>query len=50
VLLNDVTFVEAARALAERMMLQGGTSPAQRLTYGFQLATSGNPMQKNSRY
>ncbi len=43
VLLNDVTFVEAARALAERIMTEGGTTPEQRLGYGFQLATARAP-------
>ena len=40
VLLNDPQFVEAARALAERIIREGGKSPAQRLSYAFRLATS----------
>lgn len=42
VLLNEVTFVEAARKLAERMMT-GGESIEERLVYGFRLATARNP-------
>ena len=42
VLLNEVTFVEAARKLAERMMT-GGTSIEERLAHGFRLATARNP-------
>ncbi len=43
VLLNEVTYVEAARKLAERMLAEGGASPADRLAYGFRLATSRRP-------
>ncbi len=43
VLLNDPTFVEAARALASRMMTEGGTTPDDRIHYGFRLATDRNP-------
>lgn len=44
-LLNDVTYVEAARKLGERMILEGGESPSDRLAYGFRLATSRRPSQ-----
>ena len=37
VTLNDPQFVEAARALAERMMSEGGTDFAGRLDFGYQL-------------
>jgi hypothetical protein len=37
-LLNDVTFVEAARLLAGAMMRDGGSSVDSRLTYGFRRA------------
>jgi hypothetical protein len=37
-LMNDVTFVEAARALGQRMMKEGGSSQDARLSHGFQLA------------
>lgn len=39
VLMNDDTYVEAARKLAERVMLEGGVSDNDRLAYGFRLAT-----------
>jgi len=41
-LLNDETYVEAARKLAERMLREGGPGPASRLAYGFRLVTSRN--------
>ena len=39
-LMNDVTYVEAARVLAERMMSQGGAAPEQRTALGFRLVTA----------
>ena len=39
-LLNDEMYVETARKLAERMMQEGGATPAQRLACAFRLATS----------
>jgi hypothetical protein len=42
-LMNDVTYLEAARKMAERMMTEGGATPAQRIAYGFELATSREP-------
>ncbi len=39
-LLNDPTFVEAARALAQRMIRDGGLSVESRLGYGFRLVTA----------
>ncbi|HEY3837486.1 MAG TPA: DUF1553 domain-containing protein [Bryobacteraceae bacterium] len=41
-LLNDPTFVEAARKLAERTIHEGGT-PDARLAYAFRLATGRSP-------
>ena len=43
VLLNDPTYVEAARALAQRMLEQGGKDPASRIRFGFRLATARQP-------
>jgi len=45
-LMNDVTYVEAARALAERMVHEGGEEPGERLAYGFRLATARFPEQR----
>jgi hypothetical protein len=42
-LLNEVTFVEAARALAERMMINGGGAPAERIAWGFRRVTGRRP-------
>ena len=42
-LMNDKQFVEAARALAQRMMREGGDSPDGRAAYGFRLATARQP-------
>jgi hypothetical protein len=42
-LLNDVTYVEAARALAERMLREGGDTAAARIAFGFRLATGRQP-------
>ena len=39
-LLNEVTFVEAARGLAQQMMQHGGTTPEQRIAYGYERATA----------
>ncbi|HYH69656.1 MAG TPA: DUF1553 domain-containing protein, partial [Urbifossiella sp.] len=39
-LLNEFTYVEAARALATRMKSEGGADP---LTYGFRLVTARRP-------
>jgi hypothetical protein len=42
-LMNEVTYVEAARALAQRMMKEGGDSVESRLTIGFRLVTARTP-------
>jgi hypothetical protein len=42
-LLNDVTYVEAARRLGERMVREGGDTEEQRLTYAFRRATARLP-------
>ena len=43
VLMNDPQFVEAARSLAQRIMLEGGTTAESRIAYAFRLATSRSP-------
>lgn len=42
-LMNDETYLEAARKMAERMMREGGAAPAERVKYGFLLGTSRVP-------
>jgi hypothetical protein len=42
-MLNEVTFVEAARSLAEKMILQGGPSPEARIQWAFKRVTSRQP-------
>lgn len=49
VLLNDPTYVEAARALAERVLREGGRDADRRLTYAFRLATARKPTGGESR-
>jgi hypothetical protein len=47
-LMNDVTYLEAARKIAERMMKEGGKAPAERIAYGFRLATAREPSARKS--
>ena len=42
-LMNEVTFVETARALALRMMIEGGASSEERIAFAFRLATARVP-------
>ncbi len=42
-LLNDVTYVEAARNLAQLMMTEGGSTPESRIVFGFRRATGRTP-------
>jgi hypothetical protein len=42
-LMNDVTYVEAARLLAERMLTEGGADAGTRLAWGFRVVTSRAP-------
>jgi mono/diheme cytochrome c family protein len=42
-LLNDITYVEAARKMAGRMMGEGGATAEDQVRYGFLLATSREP-------
>jgi hypothetical protein len=42
-LLNDVTYTEAARKFAERMLTEGGVSADSQLAFAFRLATSRVP-------
>ena len=49
VLLNDVQFVEAARALAQRLMLEGGNDIDSRVSLGFRLVTGRFPDEFETR-
>jgi mono/diheme cytochrome c family protein len=42
-LMNDLQFVEASRAFAQRILLEGGRSVNDRLAYAFRLATARRP-------
>jgi hypothetical protein len=43
VLMNDPTYVEAARALAQRTLTEAGGSPAKRIQFAFRQATGRKP-------
>jgi hypothetical protein len=56
-LMNDVTFIEAARFIGQRMMTEGGADADSRLRHGFRLVTSRAPsgdelevLRSNLRY
>ena len=42
-LLNDPTYVEAARALAGRILTEGGKDQAAGIRFGFRLVTARKP-------
>lgn len=48
-LLNDVTYVEAARVLAQRAMIEGGPTPESRLSFAFRCATARPPTATEQR-
>jgi hypothetical protein len=45
-LMNDVTYIEASRMLAERMMTEGGSTPSERVAWGFRVVTSRRPSER----
>ena len=45
-LLNEVTYVEAARVLAQRMILEGGTTPEARIDWAFRRTTGRKPTER----
>jgi hypothetical protein len=47
--MNDTTYVEAARELAEHMIKDGGGTPADRIAYAFRRATSRPPTDEETR-
>jgi hypothetical protein len=48
VLMNDPTFVEASRKLAERIMKEGGPTADDRIAFAFKLATARTPHEKET--
>jgi hypothetical protein len=48
-LMNDVTYLEAARMLGERMMKEGGSTTEARIAFAFRLATARIPNERESR-
>ena len=44
-LMNDVTYIEAARMLAERVMKEGGSTPSDRVIWAFRVVTSRLPSE-----
>ena len=44
-MLNEISFVEAARVMAQRILEEAPPSDEERLTYAFRLATSRRPIQ-----
>jgi hypothetical protein len=47
-LMNDVTYLEAARRIGERMMTEGGATPKARIGFAYRLATARTPAPKMS--
>jgi hypothetical protein len=43
VLLNDPTYIESSRKLAERILAESGPTPEERITFAFRLATARPP-------
>lgn len=48
-LMNDVTYVEAARKLAERMIREGGAAPAQRIERAYDLVLARQPKAREQK-
>ena len=48
-LLNDPQFVEASRAFAQRILLEGGASVESRINFAFRLATARKPDTEETR-
>ncbi|MGH9628090.1 MAG: DUF1553 domain-containing protein [Bryobacteraceae bacterium] len=48
-LMNDVTFLEAARFIGQRMLKEGGADGASRLRYGFRLVTARAPSEEEEQ-
>jgi hypothetical protein len=48
-LMNDVTYLEAARILGERMIKEGGQTAQDRISFAFRLATGRPPKEQEMR-
>lgn len=48
-LLNEVTYIEAARRLAEGMIKEGGATPAERIGWAFRRITARTPSAEETR-
>ena len=48
-LMNDVTYLEASRKLAERMLKEGGSAEDDRIAFAFRLAVSRHPKGAESK-
>jgi len=48
-LMNDVTYVEASRTLAQRMMTEGGRSPEDRIGFAYRSATARQPSKAQTQ-
>jgi cytochrome c553 len=48
VLMNDPTYVEASRKLAERIMKEGGVGTAERIAFAFRLVMARQPLEKET--
>ncbi|MCU1292008.1 MAG: Protein of unknown function (DUF1553)/Protein of unknown function (DUF1549)/Planctomycete, partial [Bryobacterales bacterium] len=46
VLMNDPTYIEASRALAQRDLIEAGPTPTDRIRFAFRLATDRDPTPK----
>jgi len=47
-LMNEVTFLEASRKMAERMMTEGGATPQSRIAYGYSLVLARPPATRSA--
>ncbi|MEY3282047.1 MAG: hypothetical protein RIR86_60, partial [Acidobacteriota bacterium] len=48
-MMNDVTYIEASRLIAQRMLLEGGADEAARLAWGFRTLTLREPDQNERK-
>ena len=48
-LMNDTTYLEAARLMGQRMMIEGGPKPEDRIALGFRLAAARLPDDTEKR-